>query len=105
MGMLRRPNSQTPFFGVLTEHECPRCHRPVELPLGEICVQCREEIAQRAARIARLVALVSTAAVAVYVILRMPRDPSARMVSAVSIAIWYVLTNLMVRRALTQLLR
>ncbi len=105
MGMLRRPNSQTPFYGVLTDHECPRCRQPVELPLGEICAQCRGEIAQRATRIARLVALVSTVAVAVYVILRMRRDPSARIVGAVSIAVWYVLTNLVVRRALTQLLR
>jgi hypothetical protein len=98
--MLRRPNSQTPFFGVLAERECPRCHRPVELPLGELCGHCRADIARRASRIARLVAGASTAVVAVYVILRIPGYPTARAVGAAAVLMWYVLSYLIVRRTL-----
>ncbi len=89
-------------LGVLVEHECPRCHRPVELPLGAICGDCRQGIERRASRIARLVALGSTAVFGVYVALRVPDDATARIVSGVSVAIWYVLTNLIVKRVLRQ---
>lgn len=103
--MLRPRNLQTPFLGVLTEHQCPRCGRPVELPIGEICSTCRQSIERRASRIARLVALVSTAVVGIYLALRVPPDPTARLVSGVSVAIWYLLTNLIVKRVLREHLR
>ncbi len=100
--MLRPPNSRKPFFGVLVEKECPRCRRQVELPLGELCRQCRQDIARRAGRIARIVAAVTTAGVALYVVFGMPRDPTSRMVGAMSVIAWYILVNLVVRRVLTQ---
>lgn len=93
------------MLGGLREHECPRCHREVDLPLGEICLQCRREIEGRARRSARLVAAVTTLAVALYVLLRMPPDPTARLVGGMGIAIWYLLTNLVMRRVLRELLR
>lgn len=86
----------------MVEHECPRCHRQVELPLGEICGDCRRSIERRASRIARLVALGSTVVFGAYVALRVPDDATARMVSGMSVAIWYVLTNLIVKRVLRQ---
>ena len=98
--MLRRPSSPTPFYGVLVEHECPRCHREVELPLGELCGQCRADIARRASRIARIVAGASTVLVAIYVILRIPGYPTARAVGAAAVLMWYVLSYLIVRRTL-----
>lgn len=88
----------------MRERECPRCHQPVDLPLGEICPACRHAIERRAARIARLVALLSTAAVGVYVLLRVPPDPTARMVSAAAVAVWYLLTTLVARRVLREFL-
>ena len=103
--MLRRPSLQKPFFGILVEHECPRCQRPVELPLGEFCRTCRQEIDQRAGKIARWVAAVTTVMVGAYVYFRMPVDPTARMVGGISIAAWYLLTNLVVRRVLREHLR
>ena len=103
--MLPRWNSPTPWSGVLVERECPRCHRPVELPLGELCQVCRREIDRRAVRIARLVAMVSTAALGVYVMLRVPPDPIARAVSGGAVAAWYVLTYLIVRRVLREFRR
>ena len=105
MGMLRPQSSQTPFLGVLVEHECPRCQRPVELPLGQLCGVCRQEIERRASRIGRLVALASTVVVGIYVLVRMPAQPTARMVGAVSIAVWYLLTYLVVKRVMREYLK
>ena len=51
---------------------------------------------------ARFVALGSTVVFGAYVALRVPDDATARMVSGVSVAIWYVLTNLIVKRVLRQ---
>ena len=103
--MLRPPNSQKPFFGAFVERECPRCHREVELPLGELCGTCRQAIARRAARIARLVAAITTVAVALYVVTAMPVDRTARMVGAMAVVSWYIIVNLVMRRILTQHLR
>ena len=93
------------MFGGLVEHECPRCHRPVELPLGDICGVCQGDIARRANRVARLVAMVSTAGVGVYVLVRVPPDPTARAVSGASVAAWYVLTYMIVKRIAGEILR
>jgi len=102
--MLRQWNSRTPLFGDLREQECPRCRRPVDLPLGEICTPCQRDIRRRTARIARIVALLSTVIVGAYVLLRVPADPTARLVSGAAVAIWYLLTNLVVRRVLREFL-
>lgn len=103
--MLRRWSSQTPLSGALIEQECPRCHEPVQLPLGELCGECRGDIDRRAGRLGRLIAAISTALVAIYVVVRMPPDPTARMVGAGSIAIWYLLTFLVAKRVLREYLK
>jgi hypothetical protein len=89
----------------LVEHECPRCQRPVELPLGELCGACRRQIERRASRIGRLAALVSTVVVGIYVLVRMPAEPTPRMVGAASIAIWYLLTYFVVKRVMREYLK
>ncbi len=96
--MLRPWNSQTPFVGVLTEHECPRCHQPVKLPLGQLCAVCQRSIERQAGRIARWVALGSTVLLALYLLVRLPEDPTARLVAAASVGIWYLLTHLVAKR-------
>jgi hypothetical protein len=68
------------------------------VPPGERCDNCRREISRRAARIARWVAMGSTAVLALYVVLRVPEEPRARVVGAASVLIWYLLTSRMVRR-------
>lgn len=103
--MLRRWNSPLPFAGGLLEHECPRCHRAVELPIGTLCRACSDEIERRAGRVGNLVALASTALLAGYVLLRMPPQPAARLVGGMAIAIWFVLSNIVVRRAVRELSR
>ena len=103
--MLRQSNLGTPSFGGLVEHECPRCHRPVELPLGEICGTCQHDITRRANRVARVVAMVSTAAIGVYVMMRVPPDPTARAVSGISVAASYLLTYLIAKRVAREIFR
>lgn len=97
--MLRRRLSQTPLVAGLVEHECPRCHRAVELPFGTLCRACRDEIERKAGRLASLAAGVSTIALAIYALLRVPADPRARLMSALAVVLWYVLVRQMVQRA------
>lgn len=103
--MLRQWNSRTPSFGVFVEHECPRCHREVELPLGEICGACRKTIDRRAARVGRWVAAMSAVAMAIYVWLRSPPDQTGRMVGIVGIVASYILTYLVATRVTRELSR
>jgi len=89
----------------LVEHECPRCHRAVELPFGLLCRACRDEIDRTAARWGTRASVASTAVLAVYVTLRMPADPAARPVGILAILIWFVLSNLTVRRAVREFMK
>ena len=104
--MLPLFNSRKPFATGLVEHECPRCHREVELPLGQLCRQCRAEIHRRAARIGNLVALISTGAVAVYVWANVaPGDQLGRNVGIAGIAVWFILSNMVTRRVARELIK
>jgi hypothetical protein len=102
--MLRRRLSQTPLVAGLVEHECPRCHRPVELPFGILCPACRAGIERRASRLAAWAAGLSTLALAVYALMRMPDDPRARLMTGLAVAVWYVLVRQVVARAARELL-
>ena len=57
-----------------------------------------------ARRLAPLAALVPTAPLAAYALIRMPADPRARMMTALAVAVWYVLVRLTVQRAARELL-
>jgi hypothetical protein len=94
-------------FGGLVEHECPRCRRPVQLPLGALCDVCRREIEARASRLARSVAGGTTVLLALYVWWRMPPDPvpMQQMVGAIGVVVWYLLTYLVVRRSSRELIK
>lgn len=102
--MLRPGISRTPSFGGLIEHECPRCGREVELPFGALCRECLQQIERRARRLGRRVALVTTAVLGTYLILRLPPDPTARLVGAAAVLAWYVLTRSIVTRTARQFL-
>ena len=102
--MLGPRMSQTPLVAGLLEHECPRCHQAVELPFGMICPRCRQEIERRARRLAPLVALATTAALALYVMLRLPADRQGRLMSALAVVLWYILVKLVVQRSARELL-
>jgi len=98
--MAQRWSSQTPLVTGLVEHECPRCHREVELPFGQLCDECRAEIKSRAKKTARIVAPLSALAVALYILVPIPADERARTVGLVGTVIWYILSYMVVRRAM-----
>jgi endogenous inhibitor of DNA gyrase (YacG/DUF329 family) len=102
--MLRRLSSPTPFVGGLVEHHCPRCGREVLLPLGALCSECRAQIERKARKLGRWASGISTILLGLYVVLRLPAEPYARLVSAIGVVIWYLLSNLVVRRAARELL-
>jgi hypothetical protein len=49
--------------------------------------------------------MVSTAAVGLYVMLRVPPDPTARAVSGASVAAWYLLTYMITKRIAREVFR
>ena len=101
--MLQLWNSQTPSLGGLTESECPRCHDEAQLPLGELCRQCRLHINARSRRVALWVSAVSTALVAAYTYARVqPGDETGRLVGMIGVVVWFVLSNTIVRRVMNQ---
>jgi len=68
------------------------------LQVGGLCSDCWRMVVRRAARIGRWVAMSTTGVLAVYMMLTLPRDPTVRLIAAVSLAIWYVLTSLIAKR-------
>jgi hypothetical protein len=89
----------------LLEHECPRCHREVELPFGELCRPCRAELERRTSRIARRVALISTALLALYIFIRIPRERTATLVAAAAAAAWYLLSYQVARKIAREIVK
>jgi hypothetical protein len=73
--------------------------------MGELCGACLAELNRRAVRLANWISLGSTVLIAAYVWWRTPPDPTARLVGGMSIGIWFLLTNLVVRRAARELMR
>jgi hypothetical protein len=88
--MLRRTSSLSPSLGALRERECPRCHREVDLPLGDLCDTCAREIRVRAGRLARWVSLLTTLGFGIYVMMVLPQARVPRLVGAVATVTWYL---------------
>ena len=103
--MLRRTSSLTPSFGVLREKECPRCHRAVDLALGELCAVCEREIRGRSARAARWVSLGTTLVFGVYVMAVLPPQQGARLIGAAATVTWYLVTRRITQRIVAEWLR
>lgn len=88
-----------PSFGVLREHECPRCGRPVDLPMGEMCADCARTVQRRARSAARRAAIVAVLLFGVWVVTSVPGEPGARMVAGAAALVTWVLVYLIVYRA------
>ena len=95
----------SPFLGTAVGHECPRCHKEVELPLGAICPDCKEAIKQRARKVSRYVAIGTTIPFAAYVYIRLPEDSTLRLVGLSSVVAWYIITGLVTKRILMEALK
>ena len=87
-----------PLPSGLPEVPCAKCGRRVPgLAWTALCPECRWEREARARRLSRRVALAATAAMGLYVVLRLPAEPSARLYAGVAV----VATYLIVRRITT----
>ena len=62
-------------------------------------------LTRRATTIARLVAIGTTVPLAVYVALALPVERTARLVGAVSVLLWYVLTFVIAKRVTLEFLK
>ena len=63
-----------------------------------MCANCTRLLKRRATKIARLVAIGTTIPLAVYVAVALPVERTARLVGAVSVLLWYVLTFVIAKR-------
>ena len=96
--MLRRPSSAGPWPGE-SSYPCAVCGvRVAGIALGGRCPDCLQRVRRRAARLARWVAIGTSLPLAGYVSLTLPADRTARLVGAIAVVIWYVLTSLVARR-------
>ena len=75
------------------------------LAVGGICSVCWPALVRRARRISRWVAMATTLPLALYVTLRLPPERPARVMGAVSVVTWYLLTSLIARRVALEWLK
>ena len=94
-----RPTSSPAPWPVGPKHPCAGCGEFVAgIAIGGLCPSCTRLVQGKAARIARLVAIGTTLPLAVYVTWALPAERTARLVTAGSILLWYVLTFLIAKR-------
>lgn len=102
-----RPSSPTPWLsGSGPSHPCAKCGEyTAGIAVGGLCANCTRLLQRRAARIARLVAVGTTLPLAVYVVLTVPVERTARIVVAGGVLLWYVCTFLIAKRVALEWLK
>lgn len=89
----------------LPEVPCVRCGtRVAGLGWGELCPACRAERTRRANRLASRISLPATLLVGVYVALRMPSFPLARIYGVIAVLVTYIVVRKIVQRVALELL-
>jgi hypothetical protein len=82
------------LLGGLPEVPCARCgERVAGLPWGELCPACRARQQRRASRLANRISLAATALMGLYVAVRMPPDPMARLYGAIAVLATYIIVR------------
>ena len=90
----------------LPEVPCAKCGRRLAgLPWGEFCPECRAEREARASRLGRRISLAATVLMAVYVALRVPADPTARLYAAIAALATYIIVRRIVTRVAMEYLK
>jgi hypothetical protein len=83
-----------PSLGGLPEVPCAKCGRRVpRITWGDLCPECRWEREGRARKISSRAALAATILMGVYVMLRVPADSTARLISVVAVLATYVIVR------------
>ena len=75
------------------------------LAFGEYCEACRRRRERRARSIARRISLLVTALAGIYVAMRLPPTPIARLWTAIGVAITYLVVRRIAHKALLQHLK
>lgn len=89
-----------PLLSGLPEVPCAKCGRRVPgLAWTALCPECRWEREGRARRLSSRIALAATTIMGLYLVLRLPADPTARLYAGIAV----VATYLIVRRIATRL--
>jgi hypothetical protein len=90
----------------LPEVPCAKCGRRIDgLPWGELCPDCLADRKRRASRLAGRISLAATVLMAVYVALRVPADPMARLYSGIAVLATYIIVRRIATRVAMEYLR
>lgn len=94
-----------PSPGGLPEVPCARCGaRVAGLAWGDRCRDCQQQRLARASRLARRISLPATLLVGLYVVLRIPPLPFARLYGAIAVVVTYIAVRQIARRVALELL-
>jgi hypothetical protein len=95
-----------PSLGGSPEVPCARCGKRVpRIAWGDLCPECRWQREARARKIASRAALAATAGMGVYVMLQVPADSTARLVSVVAVLATYVIVRVIVNRIAMEMIK
>ena len=95
-----------PSLGGSPEVPCAKCGKRVpRIAWGDLCPDCRWERESRARKISSRAALAATVAMGVYVMLRVPPDSTARLVSVVAVLATYVIVRVIANRIAMEMIK
>jgi hypothetical protein len=87
------------------EVPCARCGKRVTgIQWGDLCPDCRAERLCRANRLAQRISLPATFLVGLYVVLRIPPLPLARVYGAIAVLVTYIVVRKIVQRVAMEVL-
>ncbi|HEX5962700.1 MAG TPA: hypothetical protein VFY42_03160 [Gemmatimonadales bacterium] len=90
----------------LPEVPCAKCGRRLSgLRWGDLCPDCRAQRERRASRLGHRISLAATVLMAVYVALRVPADPTARLYGAVATLATYIIVRRIATRVAMEYLK
>ncbi|HET8624140.1 MAG TPA: hypothetical protein VFM14_11295 [Gemmatimonadales bacterium] len=83
-----------PSLGGSPEVPCAKCGKRVRgIGWGDLCPECRWEREGRAKKISSRAALAATILMGLYVMFRVPEDPTARLTSVLAVLATYVIVR------------
>lgn len=83
-----------PSLSGLPEVPCAKCGRRVPgLAWTGLCPECRWEREGRARRLSSRIALAATALMGLYLVFRLPPDPTARLYGGLAVVVTYVIVR------------
>jgi hypothetical protein len=95
-----------PSLGGSPEVPCAKCGKRVpRIAWGDLCPDCRWEREGRAKKISSRAALAATLLMGLYVMLRVPADPTARLTSVLAVLATYVIVRRIAGRLAMEFLK